>query len=155
MKCGGRDSNPHCREPHPRASCQLGYHRECLLASTALAEGGFEPPTSRSGIENHSLQCRAPLPIWATQPTSVLHWPGRELNPQLLELKSSASASWATRPVDARTFRAIDQGGSRTHTVSVLSAAPLPIGLPGRLPPSVFRDVHSPCGELESLPANR
>ena len=35
----------------------------------------------------------------------------------------------------------IDQGGSRTHNHSVLSAAPLPVGLPGR-----------DCGERDSNP---
>lgn len=51
FQCGGRESNPHCRGPHPRASCRLGYRR--------------------------SLRPR---------------WPGRESNPQRLDLESSASA---------------------------------------------------------------
>ncbi len=111
------------------------------------------------GIRTHTVEnlILVPPANWATTAIAclcLLHWPGRESNPQLLELKSSASASWATRPADARTFRAIDQGGSRTHTISVLSAAPLPIGLPGRFLPSVFRDVHSPCSELELFPVN-
>ncbi len=67
--CGGRDSNPHCREPHSRGSCQLGYLREVCCRTPTMTQGGLGHSTSRSIRRGGSrtLTCsslnRVPLPV--------------------------------------------------------------------------------------------
>lgn len=79
-QCGGWDSNPHCRGPHPRASCQLGYRR------VVRAHDG------RGGIRtlNDSILNRAPLPVGL--PGLVREWPEWDSNPQQQRPERCASA---------------------------------------------------------------